>query len=107
MNRDRKFKIEIRVSLGASATDISNHIKSGLRKEPKQIILHADKNDDTNFIKNVKKILKMIRETFKVRTSFSFNSKVDFTENGIMEKSELNPKILHIQGLIIIRFHKK
>ena len=42
MNRDGKFKIEIRVSLGASATDISNHIKSVLRKEPKQIILHAD-----------------------------------------------------------------
>ena len=47
---------------------ILNHIKPSLRKEPDQILIHAGTNDLANienYLKNVKKNVKLVRETCK------------------------------------------
>ena len=50
------------------STDILDHIKLSLRKDPDQILIHAGTNyltNDQNYLKNVKKIVKLVRETCK------------------------------------------
>ena len=68
MNKDSNMIIKIRKYPGASSTDILDHIKPSLRKDPDQILIHAGTNDltnDQNYLKNVKKIVKLVRETCK------------------------------------------
>ena len=58
------------------STDILDHIKPSLRKDPDQILIHAGTNDlinDQNYLKNVKKIVKLVRETCK-DTKLCFSS---------------------------------
>ena len=62
MNKDENMKVKIRKYLSSSSIDILDHIKPSLRKAPKQIIIHAGTNDtynDTNYLRNVKKIVKL------------------------------------------------
>ena len=76
MNKDSNMIIKIRKYPGASSTDILDHIKPSLRKDPDQILIHAGTNDltnDQNYLKNVKKIVKLVRETCKdTKLCFSF-----------------------------------
>ena len=47
---------------------ILDHIKPSLQKAPEQIILHARTNgsfNDNNYLKNVKKTVKLVKETCK------------------------------------------
>ena len=127
LNKDSNVKIKLRKYPGASSMDLLDHIKPSLRREPDQIILHAGTNDisnDINYLKNVKKIVKMVRETSK-NTKLCFSSiicrkdvkKIDekietmnahlrnyckqhdlgFIDNDNIKKSDLNPKGLHLQ----------
>ena len=41
LNKNADINIKIRKCPGASSTDILNHIKPSLRKEPDQIVIHA------------------------------------------------------------------
>ena len=68
LNKNADMNAKIRQYLGASSTDILNHIKPNLRKEPDQILIHAGtKNltNDHNYLNTVKKIVKIFRETCK------------------------------------------
>ena len=62
---------------GAFSIDIINHLKPCLRKAPGKIIIHAGTNDITNnvnYLSNVKKIVKLVRETSKgTKLCFSCN----------------------------------
>ena len=74
LNKNADINIRIRKHHGASLTDM-DHIRPSLRKEADQIIIHAGTNDLTNnhnYVNNVNKILKMVRETFE-------NSKLCFS----------------------------
>ena len=74
LNKNADINIRIRKYPGASSTDILDHIKPSLRKEPDQIVIHAGTDDltnDHNYSNNVKKIAKMVREICK-------NTKVKF-----------------------------
>ena len=74
LNKNADISIRIRKYPGASSTDILDHIKLSLRKEPDQIVIHAGTDDltnDHNYSNNVKKIAKMVREICK-------NTKVKF-----------------------------
>ena len=65
LNKNADINIKMRKYPGASSTDILDHIKPSLRKEPDQIVIHAGTNDltnDYNYLNNVKKIVKMVRE---------------------------------------------
>ena len=125
MNKDENIKVKIRKYPGASSIDILDHIKPSLRKAPEQIIIHAGTNDisnNTNYLKNVKKIVKLVKETCK-DTKLSFSSvicctdvkdnsgtistnshlenyckqrNVGFINNGNIKKSDLNSKRLHL-----------
>ena len=124
MNKDENIKVKIRKYPGASSIDILDHIKPSLRKGPEQIIIHAGTNDisnNTNYLKNVKKIVKLVKETCK-DTKLSFSSvicctdditdninttnsflenyckqqKVGFINNGSIKKPDLNSKGLHL-----------
>ena len=64
LNKNAGINIKIQKYPGASSTDILDHIRPSLRKEPDQIIIHAETNDLTSD-HNVKKIVKMVRETCK------------------------------------------
>ena len=67
LKKNTDINIKIRKYPGASSTDILDHIRRSLRKEPDQIIIHVgtkDLTNDHNFL-NVKKIIKMVRETCK------------------------------------------
>ena len=67
-NKDENIKVKIRKYPGTSSIDILDHIKTSLRKAPEQIIIHAGTNDisnKTNYLKNVKKIVKIVKETCK------------------------------------------
>ena len=58
--------IKIQKYPGASSTDTLDHIRPSLRREPDQIIFHAGTNDltnDHNYLNNVKKNVKMVKET--------------------------------------------
>ena len=66
MNKDENIKVKIRKYPGASSIDILDHIKPSLRKAPEQIIIHVGTNDisnKTNYLKNVKKIVRLVKET--------------------------------------------
>ena len=68
MNKDKNIKVKIKKYPGASSIDILDYIKPSLRKAPEQIIIHAGTNDtsnNTNYLKNVKKIVKLVKETCK------------------------------------------
>ena len=126
MNKDGNIKVKIRKYPGASSIDILDHIKPSLRKAPEQIIIRAGTNDisnNTNYLKNVKKIVKLVKENCK-DTKLSFSSvicrsdvedltdtintinshlqncckqqNVGFIGNGNIKKSDLNPKGLHL-----------
>ena len=66
MNKDENINVKIRKYPGASSIDILDYIKPSLRKAPEQMIIHAGTNDisnNTNYLKNVKKIVKLVKET--------------------------------------------
>ena len=68
MNKDENIKMKIRKNPGAFSIDILDHIKPSLRKAPEQIIKHAgtnDKSNNTSYLKNVKKIVQLVKETCK------------------------------------------
>ena len=68
LNKNADINIKMRKYPGASSTDILDHIKPSFRKEPDQIVIHAGTNDltnDHNYLSNVKKIVKMVKETCK------------------------------------------
>ena len=76
MNEDENIKVKIRKHPGASSVNILDHIKPSLAKAPEQIIIHAGTNDisnNTNYLNNVKKIVKLVKETCK-DTKLSFSS---------------------------------
>ena len=82
MNKDENIKVKIRKYPGASSIDILDDIKSSLRKAPEQIIIHAGTNDmsnNSNYLKNVKKIVKLVKENCK-DTKLSFSSKICRTD---------------------------
>lgn len=64
LNENADIDIKIRKHPGASSTYILlDHIKTSLRKEPDQILIHAGTNGPTkdhNHLNNMKKIVKMI-----------------------------------------------
>ena len=126
MNKDENIKVKVRKYPGASSIYILDHIKPSLRKASEQIIIHAGTNDiynNTNYLKNVKKIVKLVKENCK-DTKLSFSSvicrtdvkdiadtinttnshlqnfckqqNVGFIDNGNIKKSDLNPKGLHL-----------
>ena len=67
LNKITDINIKIRKHPGASSTNILDHIRPSLKKEPDQIIIHVGTNgptNDHNYL-NVKKIVKMVRETCK------------------------------------------
>ena len=126
MNKDKNIKVKIQEYPGASSIDILDHIKPSLWKAPEQMIIHAGTNgisNNTNYLKNVKKIVKMVKETCKdtklsyssviCRTnvkditdtinitnshleSFCKQKKVGIINNGNIKKSDLNSKGLHL-----------
>ena len=127
LNKDADINIKIRKYPDASMTDILYHIRLSLRKEPDQIIILAGTNDltnDHNYLNNVKKIVKMVRETCK-NTKLCFSSLIcrndlkdidekvkktnthlenyckqqnlDFIDNSNIKKSDLNSRGLHLQ----------
>ena len=126
MNKDENIKVKIWKYPGASSVDISDHIKLSLRKAPEQIIIHAGMNDifdNTSYLKNVKKIVKLVKENCK-DTKLSLSSvicrtdvkdvadtinttnshlqnyckqqNVGFIDNGNVKKSDLNTNGLHL-----------
>ena len=127
LNKNTDINIKIRKYPGASSTDMLDHIRPSLRKEPDQIIIHAGTNDltnDHNYLNNVKKIVKMVRETCK-NTKLCFSSLIcrndlkdidekvkktnthlenyckqqnlGFIDNSNLKKSDLNSRGLHLQ----------
>ena len=61
LNKNADMNIKIRKYLGASSTDILDHNKPSLRKEPDQILTHAGTNELKNgptYLNNSKKIVK-------------------------------------------------
>ena len=124
MNKDENIKVKIRKYPGTCSIDTLDHIKPSSRKAPKQIIIHAGTNNisnNTNYLKNVKKIVKLMKETCK---EFGFRSvicrtdikditgtintthfhlenyfkqqNVGFIDNGNIKKSDLNSRGLHL-----------
>ena len=90
LNKNADINIKIRKYPGASSTDILDHIRPSLRKEPDQIIIHAGTNDltnDHNYLNNVKKIVKMVRETCK-NTKLCFSSLICRTD-----RKDINEKV--------------
>ena len=82
MNKDENTKVKIRKYPGASSIDILDHIKPSLWKAPEQIIRHAGTNDRsnrTNYLNNVKKIVKLVKVTCK-DTNLSFSSVICRTD---------------------------
>ena len=95
LNKNAALNIEIRKYLYASSTDILGHIRSSLRIEPDQIIIHAGINDltnDHNYLNNVKKIVKMVRETCK-NTKLCFSSLICRTD--LKDIDEKEKKLTH------------
>ena len=68
LNKNADIKIKLQKYPGASSIDILDHITPSLKKEPDQIVIHEGTNDltnDYNHLNNVKKIVKIVRETCK------------------------------------------
>ena len=137
MNKDENIKVKIWEYPGASSIDILDHIKPSLRKAPEQILIHAGTNDisnNTNYLNNVKKFLKLVKETCK-DTKLSLSSviccndvkditdtinttnshlenyckqqNVGFINNRNLKKSDLNSKGLHLNERSSNKFAKK
>ena len=124
MNKDENIKVKIWKYPGTCSIDTLDHIKPSLRKAPKQIIIHASTNNisnNTNYLKNVKKIVKLVKETCKefgfcsviCRTdikditgtintthfhleNYFKQENVGFIDNGNIKKSDLNSRGLHL-----------
>ena len=126
MNKDSNMIIKIRKYPGASSTDILDHIKPSLRKDPDQMLIHAGTNDltnDQNYLKNVKKIVKLVRESCKdtklcfsslicrtdvpdidekvIKTNTNLENycnqqNIGFISNNNIKKSDLNARGLHL-----------
>ena len=110
MNKYENIKVKVQKYPATSSIDILDHIKPSLLKAPEQIIIHACTNDisnNTSFLKNVKKIVKFVKETCKdTKHSFSLvicrtnikditdcrQQNVGFINNGNIKKSDLNSK---------------
>ena len=63
LNKNTDIIIKIRKYPGASTTNVLDHIKPNLRKEPDQIVIHAgihDPTNDHNYLKLVSAIFKQI-----------------------------------------------
>ena len=63
INKDENIKVKIQKYPGASSVDILDHIKPSLQKALEQIIIHFGTNDicnNSNYLKNVKKIVKLV-----------------------------------------------
>ena len=126
MNKDENIKVKIRKYPGASSINILDHAKPSLRKSLEQVIIHAGTNDisnNTNYLRNVKMILKLVKETWK-DTKLSFylvicctdikdisdtistinfrlenyckQQNLGFMGNENIKKSDLNSKGLHL-----------
>ena len=69
MNKNENIKVKIRKYPGASSINILDHFKPSSRKAPEQIIIHAGTNDisnNTNYLKNVKKFVKLVKKPPKI-----------------------------------------
>ena len=89
LNKNTDINIKIQKYTGASSTDILDHIKPSLRKKPDQIVIHAVTNDLTNnhnYLNNVKKIVKMFRETCKTPNFVCPHSFVEPTWNILTKR---------------------
>ena len=126
LNKNADINIKTQKNPSASSTDILDHIKPSLRKEPDQIVIHAGTNDPTNshnYLNNVKKIVKMVRKTCK-NTKLCFSSLIyridlkhtdekviktnthlenyckqqnlDFINNSNIKLSDPNSRLLHL-----------
>ena len=95
INKDENIKVKVRKYPGTSSIDILDHIKPSLQKAPEQIIIHACTNDisnNTSFLKNVKKIVKFVKETCK-DTKHSFSSVICRTNiKDITDRIQQNEK---------------
>ena len=82
------FSIKVQKFPGASSTDMLDHIRPSLKKEPDQIIIYAGTNDltnDHNYLNDVKKIVKMVRETCK-NTKLCFSPMIWRTDRKDIDK---------------------
>ena len=127
MNENADMNIKIQKYPGESSTDILDHLKSSLRKEADQILIHtgtSNLTNDHNYLNNVKEIVNMVKETCE-DTKFCFSSlifridlkdiikkviktnrrlkncykqlKLDLSDNGNIQKSDLNTRGQHLQ----------
>ena len=75
LNKNVDINIKIWKYPGVSSTNILDHIKPSLQKEPDQIVIQAgtiDLTNDDNYLNDVKNIVEMVRETCKnTRLCFS------------------------------------
>ena len=75
LNKNADINIKIRKYHGAPSTEILDHIRPSLRKEPDKIIIHAGTNnltDDHNYLNNLKlKILNYLNLTHLWKTIVS------------------------------------
>ena len=68
MKKDENIKVKIRKYPDESSIDILDHIKPSLQKTSEQVIIHTGTNDifnNTSYLKNVKKIVKLVKQTCK------------------------------------------
>ena len=101
LNKSADINIKIRKYPGASSTDILDHIKPSLRKEPDQIVIQAGENDLTNdhsYLNNVKKIVKRVGETCK-NTKLCFSSLICRT--NLKDIDEKVKKLRHTWKTIV------
>ena len=127
MNENADMNIKIQKYPGESSTDILDHLKSSLRKEADQILIHtgtSNLTNDHNYLNNVKEIVNMVKETCE-DTKFCFSAlifridlkdiikkvikanrrlencykqlKLDLSDNGNIQKSDLNTRGQHLQ----------
>ena len=127
MNENADMNIKIQKYPRESSTDILDHLKSSLRKEADQILIHtgtSNLTNDHNYLNNVKEIVNMVKETCE-DTKFCFSSlifridlkdiikkviktnrrlencykqlKLDLSDNGNIQKSDLYTRGQHLQ----------
>ena len=93
LNKDSNSVIKLRKHPGVTSIDILDHVKPSLRRQSDKLIVHAGTNDTTNninYLKNVKKIVKLTRETSK-NTAICFSSLICRTD--VQEANEKINKI--------------
>ena len=83
VNRYSREKYEQgRIHQSEDSIDLLDHIKPSLRKATRQIIIHAGTNDisnNTNYLKKDKKIVKLVKESYK-DTKLTFSSVICCTD---------------------------